>query len=1327
MHARRRVSLSVPLCACLLVTMISVPVRAQTSGTNEWAWMGGSVASESFGVYGTLGVAGSGNWPGSRDQPVTWTDNSGNLWLFGGSGFDQVGTSGYLNDLWEYNQSTGEWAWMGGDETLPSGVGVSPGVNGIQGTPGTSNIPAGRSGAVSWTDTKGNLWLFGGSSYSYTGLLSYWNDLWMYSPSARQWTWVSGSSAPNQSGVYGTVGTGAAANVPGGRQNALSWADSKGNLWLFGGAGYDSTGYQGNLNDLWKFVPATGLWTWVSGANTTNQVSVPGSKGTPASGNVPGARNQAVSWLDGAGNLWLFGGSDGLNDLWEYNPTTNLWVWISGDAVETSGKTEGGVYGSPQTPAPGNVPGARVGAVTWIDRKSNLWMFGGVGYDADNVDAYLNDLWQFNPSKGQWTWMSGSAENSIYCPILANWCGQIGVYGTLQVPSLATVPGGRYDAAGWSDAEGNFWLFGGIGLDANSIAGMQNDLWEFQPNTTATAVAATPDFSPGSGNYSAWQTVSITDTTPGATIQYMIDGNVPALYTSPLTISASETIEAIAFAKGVANSAIATASYTADLPAAAAPAFSVAPGNYPTSQTVSLSDATPGATIYYSVGELSTTPASPYTGPIVVSATETIQAIAVAPDYLKSPLATAAYNIGPSPSSTWTWMGGASRTGMFTCPNANGCGQAGWYGSLRVAAVSNIPGARFDAANWTDPAGHFWLFGGEGLDATGYLGGLNDLWEFDPSTSEWTWMAGDTTVLCPASDLCGRLGKYGSLGAPGVDNSPGSRYGAAAWKDRNGNLWLLGGVGYDSIGTYGDLNDLWEFSAAAKQWEWVGGSNTISCNYQCGAPGVYGRFQTPETGNMPGARADATRWTDANGHFWLFGGLGIDARGLQCYLNDLWEFDSTTARWAWMGGNKSCPNAAVSGWEGIYGPVGMFGTGFIPWSLQSPSAWTDLSGNLRLFGGIGVNTSGDGYYLNDMWAYDPASNQWAWTNANSASNRNSGLGSYGSLGVFTPSSIPGSRLEAASWIDGTGNFWLFGGSGVSRTTFGWQNDLWEFKPSINQWAWIGGDTGLFQSGTYGSLGTPASENLPGARLQSATWTDNAGNLWLFGGHGIDAQGTYGYLNDLWQVGLNGPPSVAPPQPTTTPVLSPASGSYSAIQQVSISDTAPNATIYYTTDGTYPNSTSSIYSGPITVSSPKTLEAIAVSSGFTVSPAATANYTITLSQASMPVFNVPAGTYTSSQTVSLSDTTTGATIYYTIDGTTPTSNSTVYSGPISVSRTEDHPGYRYGRGLFAITGCICRLHHHVRIYSQRNSGHCRARSNHSEYLRHLGDSDGRLYR
>jgi hypothetical protein len=49
-----------------------------------------------------------------------------------------------------------------------------------------------------------------------------------------------------------------------------SWIDSSGNLWLFGGYGYDSTGSVGKLNDLWQYSPSSGQWTWVGGEDAAN-------------------------------------------------------------------------------------------------------------------------------------------------------------------------------------------------------------------------------------------------------------------------------------------------------------------------------------------------------------------------------------------------------------------------------------------------------------------------------------------------------------------------------------------------------------------------------------------------------------------------------------------------------------------------------------------------------------------------------------------------------------------------------------------------------------------------------------------------------------------------------------------------------------------------------------------------------------------------------------------------------------------------------------------------------------------------------------------------
>jgi hypothetical protein len=120
------------------------------------------------------------------------------------------------------------------------------------------------------------------------------------------WTWVNGDVTPDKTGVYGIKGTASPANKPGGRNNAASWTDTSGNLWLFGGYVHTTRGNT-DLNDLWKYVPSTNQWTWVGG-DSTIQPAVYGTKGIAASTNLPEARNEAVTWIDASGNLWLFGG-----------------------------------------------------------------------------------------------------------------------------------------------------------------------------------------------------------------------------------------------------------------------------------------------------------------------------------------------------------------------------------------------------------------------------------------------------------------------------------------------------------------------------------------------------------------------------------------------------------------------------------------------------------------------------------------------------------------------------------------------------------------------------------------------------------------------------------------------------------------------------------------------------------------------------------------------------------------------------------------------------------------------------------------------------------
>ncbi|MGC9159117.1 MAG: chitobiase/beta-hexosaminidase C-terminal domain-containing protein, partial [Terracidiphilus sp.] len=167
------------------------------------------------------------------------------------------------------------------------------------------------------------------------------------------------------------------------------------------------------------------------------------------------------------------------------------------------------------------------------------------------------------------------------------------------------------------------------------------------PITTATYkfVVAAPAFSLASGTYSTPQTLTITDSTPGAVTYYTTNGTIPTtsspIYTGPISITAPETVEAADTAPGYQSSPITTATYKFVV---AAPAFSLASGTYSTPQTLTITDSTPGAVTYYTTnGTIPTTSSPIYTGPISITAPETVEAADTAPGYQSSPITTATY------------------------------------------------------------------------------------------------------------------------------------------------------------------------------------------------------------------------------------------------------------------------------------------------------------------------------------------------------------------------------------------------------------------------------------------------------------------------------------------------------------------------------------------------------------------------------------------------------------------------------------------------------------------------------------------------------------
>lgn len=419
------------------------------------------------GNYGTINVPVPTNKPGARGNATGWTTSDGKLWLFGGIGFANNNINiGYINDLWSYSITTGQWTWAKGSNVI-----IASAVYGTKGVAAVANTPGARGGCVGWTDANNKLWLFGGYGYIANGSSGFLNDLWKFDPATGNWTWIHGDNSVNQFSVYGTKGVAASTNKPGARFYPAYAKDAQGNLWMFGGSGYAASS-NGNLNDLWKYNPATNQWTWISGDNYQEATGVYGSINLANAANKPGARQKAVCWIQGD-YLYVFGGmgNDGsgnggyLNDLWKFQISTGLWTWVKGSNTRNQ-TVQPGTQGVANA---ANYPGSRRSMESYSSSDGYFWIFGGAGYGTNPSNTIdLDDLWRYDPSTNVWTWMKG--------PIQGSW----GVYGSLGVPAANNIPGSRIDGYGWTYND-EFWLFGGHGYSTNTTDWL-SDLWKFTPS-----------------------------------------------------------------------------------------------------------------------------------------------------------------------------------------------------------------------------------------------------------------------------------------------------------------------------------------------------------------------------------------------------------------------------------------------------------------------------------------------------------------------------------------------------------------------------------------------------------------------------------------------------------------------------------------------------------------------------------------------------------------------------------------------------------------------------------------------------------------------------
>lgn len=320
----------------------------------------------------------------------------------------------------------------------------------------------------------------------------------------------------------------------------------------------------------------------------------------------------------------------------------------------------------------------------------------------------------------------------------------------------------------------------------------------------------------------------------------------------------------------------------------------------------------------------------------------------------------------------------------------------------------------------------------------------------------------------------------------------------------------LYGKAFDALGNASACVLLTTYTAV-RAWTWVAGPSTTLTKGVATAKGVAAAT------DFPGSRQRSVTWA-RGAEVWTFGGYGCSS--INCsigYLNDLWRFDGTN--WTWMSGTASSTNQ-----NGVYGTKGVAAAANTPGSRSYAATAVDGSGNLWLFGGWAYGASGNKIgEINDLWKYDGTN--WTWVSGGTCSSETSGcdpFGVYGTKGVAAAANVPGGRDSALGWVDASGRFWLFGGTGCDVddcvTNTNTLNDVWMYDPSTGWWTWMAGSTTANGQATYGTKGVAAPGNVPAGRYYfGGFYSASAGGLFAFGGYGYDSTATAKFeLSDLWR-------------------------------------------------------------------------------------------------------------------------------------------------------------------------------------------------------------------
>jgi alpha-tubulin suppressor-like RCC1 family protein len=827
--------------------------------------------------------------------------------------------------------------------------------------------------------------------------------------------------------------------------------------------------------------------------------------------------------------------------------------------------------------------------------------------------------------------------------------------------------------------------------------------------------------------------VTIATETSGATIRYTTDGSAPtassAIYTGPVTIATRTTLRAAGFRDGWTASSPQYGEYIFNYGTLSTPAPSNAAGTYTSSVTVALTS-DPQASIHYTTTGSANAPTTSdplYTGPLTVTTSTTLKAKAFHTDYTTSNLYSGTYTIVVD-TPTLTPGGGTYAAGQIITVATTTPGATIYYtldgdepttidpviasGGTLVAGPFTLKAKAFKgnpSAPTTPSATATGTYAVTG-SVTSYLVAMADEhalaartdgtvfgWGENGSRQVGDGTTTDALIATQSTFATGAVSMAASTDKSFAVRSTGD---VIAWgSNAQGGL----GLGHSNAPpTPAFVSGLTNAVSIA-----TGGTHTLAVKAD-GTVAAWGQnsFGQLGTGNTTPRDAPVA-----------VSGL-TDVIAVAVGNRHSLAVKSGGTVWAWGDNNDAAlgtgsssgqetapvqvpvpgPSNVIAVAAGWYHSLALKSDGSVwAWGFNSNGRLGDNTTTERtspvLISGI-TNVIAIAAGINHSLALKSDGTVWSW-----GLNGDGALGQGGGPELHVPTQVPGlpSIIRIAAGrsqnvvVSTDGSVWAWGANAKGQLGDGTMTTM---RPSPVQIAgpgmhWKARTPTITPSSNTSSTDQSATVTAPEPgttlhyTLNGAEPTDSDPSVASGGSVAITQSATLKV--NAWKTGAPTSVTVAATYElkVVTPTMSPGTGIYGTPQSVTLATPTPGTTIRYTLDSSDPDAGSAVYSSPITIDSTLTLKARAFKSGWTTSDAAYSSYVVPTGTVNAPVITPTAGTYTDHILVSMSSSTSGATVRYTLDGTTPMHASPVFQGvPLVVRSTTTVTAKAFKSGMTA---------------------------------------------